>query len=399
MLISKQMVQAVEQGSMIRKMFEAGAILRKEHGDKVCDFSIGNPDLAPPACIADSLRKLADKVQEPASLGYMQNAGFPFARTSLAKYLTDEQNITLSENDVLLTCGAAGAIQVFFNTTLEAGDEVLGISPYFVEYNRYVSCSQGVFKPIQAKEDFSPDIEALENAINSKTRAILINSPNNPTGIIYTESMIKELIALVERASKKQNRFIYLLADEPYRFLAYEDTVPSLLDKSAHCVVLGSFSKNLALAGERIGYIGLSPLLQERSLLMSGLVQAHRYLGFVNAPIVGQYLMDAALNDVDLHKNLETARLIYKKRRDIFASILDEAGIEYNMPQGAFYFFPKSPTKDEKVFLDALKDELVLAVAGTGFGRSGHFRLSFAVPDKMIENSRQGFINAVKKCK
>ncbi len=399
MLISKQMVQAVEQGSMIRKMFEAGAILRQEHGDKVCDFSIGNPDLAPPSCVANSLRKLADKVHEPASLGYMQNAGFAFARTTLAKYLSEEQNITLTENDVLLTCGAAGAIQVFFNTTLEAGDEVLGISPYFVEYNRYVSCSQGVFKPIPAKEDFSPDFDALEKAINPKTRAILINSPNNPTGKIYNEETIKQLIDLVERASKKQNRFIYLLADEPYRFLAYDDDVPSLLDKSAHCVVLGSFSKNIALAGERIGYIGLSPLLAERSLLMAGLLQAHRYLGFVNAPIVGQYLMDEALQDVDFKKNLDAGRAIYKKRRDLFASILTEAGIEFNMPQGAFYFFPKSPTADEKIFLEALKDELVLAVAGTGFGRSGHFRLSFAVPDKMIENSRQGFINAVKKCK
>ncbi len=397
MVLSKEMVEAVNNGSAIRKMFEAGALLRKEYGDKVCDFSIGNPDLAPPACIAKALKDLAEKVHEPASLGYMPNAGFPFARNTLANYLSTEQNTKISEDDVLLTCGAAGAIQVFFNTVLDPQDEVLGISPYFIEYDRYVSCSQGIFKPVPALEDFNPDFEALEKAITPKTRALLINSPNNPTGMVYNSNTIQRLIKLVEEASIKHNRMIYLLSDEPYRFLAYEDEVPSLLDKSAHCVVLGSFSKNLALAGERIGYIALSPLLEERALLMAGLVQAHRFLGFVNAPIVGQYLMHEALSDKNLHQNLANARDIYLERRNIFASILDDAGIEYNLPKGAFYFFPKSPIKDVPLFLDHLKNELILAVNGKGFGKEGHFRLSFAVENSIIEQSRQGFINATKK--
>ncbi len=398
-IISKEMVQNIESGSMIRKMFETGAQLRAIHGDKVCDFSLGNPDLAPPACVATALRELADKVSTPASLGYMLNSGFEFARQSLANYLSEEQHIVLAPSDVILTCGAAGGIQVFFKTVLDPQDEVLGISPYFVEYNKYIACNGGVFKAIAAKEDFSPDFDALEQAISEKTRAIMINSPNNPTGVIYSEDDVKGLIALVEKASAKFGRMIYLVSDEPYRFLAYDSEVPSLLDKSKHCVVFGSFSKNLALAGERIGYIALSPLFDERSLLMAGLTQANRFLGFVNAPIVGQYLMDAALNSPDIKQNLDNAKAIYRKRRDMFAKILTDAGINFIMPQGAFYFFPQSPIADEQIFVDALKEELILAVPGRGFGRAGHFRLSFAVPDAVIANSAEGFKKAVAKVK
>ncbi len=397
-IISKEMETTIENGSMIRKMFETGAQLRAEYGaDKVCDFSLGNPDLAAPESIIKALEKMVEKAKEPAALGYMQNAGFEFARKSLADYLSKEQNCTLDASDVVLTCGAAGGMNVFFRTVLNAGDEVLGISPYFVEYFKYIGSHNGVFKPIPSLENtFEPDIKALEEAINEKTRAILINTPNNPTGVIYSKEVILKLIALVERASKKFNTFIYLLADEPYRFLAYDKEVPSILDKSAHCVVIGSFSKNLALAGERVGYIALSPLLENRALLMAGLVQANRFLGYVNAPVIGQYLMDAGLNSEDLQKNFEEAKAIYAKRREIFASVLKEANIEFLMPEGAFYFFIKSPVADEKIFVEALKKELVLAVPGSGFGKAGYVRLSFAVPDKMIENSRQGFINAVK---
>ncbi len=398
-LVSKEMEKSLEQGSLIRKMFEEGAKMRLEHGDKVCDFSLGNPDLAPPASVANALRKLADKVSTPASLGYMPNAGYEFARKTLAKYLSTEQNIELSHQQLLLTCGAAGGIQVFFQTVLNAGDEVLGISPYFVEYNKYVTSNNGVFKAVPSLANFMPDIEAIEKAITPQTRAIIINSPNNPTGVIYDENSIRAIIDIIESASKKNDRIIYLVSDEPYRFLSYEDDVQSLLDKSAHCVVLGSFSKNLALAGERMGYVAISPLLDKSESLMAGLIQANRYLGFVNAPVVGQYLMDAALNSPDLKENLDKARGIYLKRRDLFADILSAAGIEFILPQGAFYFFPKSPVEDETLFIQALKKELILAVPGRGFGRAGHFRLSFAVNDTMIENSREGFKRAVEALK
>ncbi len=400
-LISKEMEQNIASGSMIRKMFEAGALLRAEHGaDKVCDFSLGNPDLAAPQSVITALEKIAEKAKEPASLGYMPNAGFEFARNTLASYLSKEQNCSLTSADVVLTCGAAGGMNVFFRTVLNPGDEVLGISPFFVEYFKYVGSNNGVFKPISSQKDtFAPDIEALENAITEKTRAILINTPNNPSGVIYSEEDIAKLIELVERASKKYNTFIYLLADEPYRFLAYDKKVPSVLDKSAHAVIIGSFSKNLALAGERVGYIALSPLLEERDLLMGGLVQANRFLGFVNAPVIGQYLMDAALSSSELQKGLDEAKEVYAKRREIFSDILKSAGIEFQEPDGAFYFFIKSPTADESIFVAALKEQLILAVPGSGFGCPGYVRLSFAVPTEMIERSREGFKKAVESLK
>ncbi len=400
-ILSDAMELNLEQGSMIRKMFEAGAKLRAEFGaDKVCDFSLGNPDLAPPPSVAKALKELSENCQKPASLGYMPNAGFDFARKTLANYLSKEQNIALTENDLVLTCGAAGAMHVLFRTILNPQDEVLGISPFFVEYNKYVDSHNGVFKPIPALDgSFLPDIKALEEAMNEKTRAIIINSPNNPTGVVYSAEVIAELVALVERASKKFGRMIYLVSDEPYRFLAYDEEVPSLLNLSANCVVLGSFSKNLSLAGERIGYIALSPLLEEREKLMSGLVQANRFLGYVNAPIVGQYLMHAALNDADLQKNLDAGKAIYRDRRDKLTKILKDAGIEFNAPQGAFYFFIKSPVTDERIFVDELKKQLILAVPGRGFGKAGYVRLSFAVPTQTIENSAEGFKKAVEALK
>ncbi len=398
-ILSDAMEANLEQGSMIRKMFEAGAKLRAEYGaDKVCDFSLGNPDLAPPACVARALKELSESCSKPASLGYMPNAGFDFARKSLANYLSKEQNTQLTENDVVLTCGAAGAMHVFFRTVLNPGDEVLGISPFFVEYNKYVDSHNGVFKPIPALDGtFMPDINALENALTEKTRAIIINSPNNPTGVIYSAKIVKELVDLVERASKKYNRMVYLVSDEPYRFLAYEEEVPSLLNLSANCIILGSFSKNLSLAGERVGYIALSPLLEQREMLMAGLVQANRFLGYVNAPIIGQHLMHTALNDADLEKCFSESKEIYRERRDILAKILKDAGIEFIVPQGAFYFFVKSPVEDERTFVDELKKELILAVPGRGFGKAGYIRLSYAVPTKMIENSAEGFKKAAAR--
>ncbi len=400
-ILSNAMEQNIEQGSMIRKMFEAGAKLRAEFGaDKVCDFSIGNPDLAPPPCVATTLKNLSDACQKPASLGYMQNAGFDFARKTLANYLSKEQNVSLTENDVVLTCGAAGAMHVFFRTVLNPQDEVLGISPFFVEYSKYVDSHNGVFKPIPALDgSFLPDLDAIEKAINEKTRALIINSPNNPTGVIYPAETLSKLVEILEKASAKYGRMIYLVSDEPYRFLAYEDEVPSLLNLSANCVVLGSFSKNLSLAGERIGYIAISPLLQEKELLMGGLVQANRFLGYVNAPVIGQYLMHDALNDADLEKNLSAGKEIYRERRDKLSKILKDAGIEFNVPQGAFYFFIKSPVADERIFNAELQKELILAVPGRGFGKEGYLRLSFAVPTQTIETSAAGFKRAVERLK
>ncbi len=400
-IVSDYMQETLKHGSAIRKMFEEGNAMKAKFGaDKVCDFSIGNPDLAPPSCVQKTLQELAEKSRQPSSFGYMQNAGFDFARATLAQFLTKEQNITLDKNDVLLTCGAAGGMHVLLRSILNNGDVVLGISPFFVEYIKYVESNNGIFKAVPSHaESFMPDIDAIEKAIDEKTRAIIVNSPNNPTGVIYTKEVMQELAKVAERASQKYGHIIYIISDEPYRFLTYDIEVPSVLDISANFIAIGSFSKSLSLAGERIGYVALSPLFEERGTLMAGLIQANRFLGFVNAPTVGQYLMNDALSCPDLAEILEKTKEKYRKRRDKLAEVLTNAGIEYKLPQGAFYFFIKSPTQDEKIFIEELKKEHILAVPGSGYGVSGYARLSYAVPDEVIERSAAGYKKAVENLK
>ncbi|MDD6087758.1 MAG: pyridoxal phosphate-dependent aminotransferase [Desulfovibrionaceae bacterium] len=391
--ISAQIKQSIEGGSWIRRMFEAGIQLKQKYGnDAVCDFSLGNPDLAPPEAVGKTLRAFAEKVDAPFSLGYMPNAGFPWAREKLAAWLAEEHKTALSGNDVLLSCGAAGALNAFFHSVLEPGDEVLTFAPCFVEYVSYVANHGGVLKTVPSETDtFAPDFNALENAITAKTRALIINSPHNPTGVVYTEAEIRQIAELLQKASEKYGRAVYLVADEPYRFLTFDGvTVPSPLPLYPYAVVVSSFSKNLSLAGERIGYIALSPLFEERSELMGALTLSNRVLGFVNPPVIGQHIMAGALgSQVDVE--------VYRKRRDLMASILQDAGYEFRMPQGAFYFFPKAPGGDDVAFVNRLVKERILAVPGKGFFGPGYFRLAFCVEDEVIARSAEGFKKAIQK--
>ena len=390
-LLSDAIMESMEKGSWIRRMFEAAIVLKKEHGeDAVCDFSLGNPDLPPPPAVADGLRKLADKINQPFSLGYMPNGGYAWARAALAEHLSKEQGVPLTGNDVLLTCGAAGGLNSLFKSILNPGDEVLALAPYFVEYGAYVGNHNGVFRTVRTQPDtFSPDLAALEQAITPRTRALIVNSPNNPTGQVYTLAELKAIAALLEAKSRENGRPIFLIADEPYRFLAYDGVeVPSLLPLYDYAVVASSFSKNLSMPGERVGYLALSPRMQGREVLMNGLMLSNRILGFVNPPVVGQHLMVAALgSEVDPN--------IYKRRRDAMASILTDAGYEFLMPKGAFYFFPKAPGGDDIVFTNKLMEQLVLAVPGTGFGGPGHFRLAFCVDETVIHRAAAGLRKAI----
>lgn len=379
----------LENSSMIRRMFEAGIELRKQHGaENVFDFSLGNPDLPPPAQVADGLRELAGKVDEPFSFGYMPNAGFPWAREILAEYLTGEQGVRVEPEQVMLSCGAAGALNAFFKAVLNQGDEVLCIAPYFVEYGFYIDNHGGVLKPVPAREDFSLDLAAVEAAFTPKTRAIIINSPNNPTGQIYSREELAALAATLRRKSAEYGRPIFLASDEPYRFLAYDGAeVPSVLPLYEYAVVLGSFAKNLSLPGERIGYLLISPELPEGQRLMNGAIMANRILGYVNPPLVGQYILKHALgHNVDLD--------VYAARREAMSEVLTAAGYDFIRPRGAFYFFPKAPGGDDKKFVERLTRELVLAVPGSGFGRAGYFRLAFCVDERVIRRSADGFKRA-----
>ncbi|MBE6368957.1 MAG: pyridoxal phosphate-dependent aminotransferase [Lentisphaerae bacterium] len=391
-LLSNEIASALGNSSMIRKMFEAGNELRKKYGsDKVYDFSLGNPDVPAPAAVKTALQDIAAKADEPFALGYMPNAGYPECRAKLGEYLTREQGERVPASHVVTTCGAAGGINAFFRAVLEPGDEVICPAPYFVEYAFYAGNFGGKLLPVATKPDtFELDCDAIAAAITPKTRAVLVNSPNNPTGQIYTRSELEALAEVMREAGRKYNRVIYLIADEPYRYLNYDNCeVPSVFSVYAPSVVIGSFSKTLSLAGERIGYVAVNPALEGAEELLNGVIMTNRILGFVNAPAVAQQIL---IRSVDSTIDLD----IYRRRRNLMAQVLSDAGIEFLMPKGAFYFFPKSPVADERIFVDKLLQERILAVPGRGFGMAGYFRLTFCVDESIIANSAESFKNAMK---
>ena len=394
-LLNNQVKNFLSNSSMIRKMFEAGIELKKKYGaDNVYDFSLGNPDLPVPATVQKSLENIAAHSLEPFAHGYMPNAGYPAVREKLAKKLSLEQGHEIPASNVLMTCGAAGGLNVFFRTVLEKDDEVIVPSPYFVEYGFYTSNFGGKLVPVESKDfTFELDLEKLEAAFNEKTRAIIINSPHNPTGQIYSREEMTRLGEIIEKKSKEFNHVIYLIADEPYRFLNYDGAeIPSVFDVCTNSVVIGSYSKTLSLAGERIGYIAVNPAIENSIELMNGLILSNRILGFVNAPAIAQRIVaDCLDSEADMN--------VYRQRRNLMADVLKSAGLEFTMPKGAFYFFVKSPVEDEKIFVETLTKHCVLAVPGSGFGKKGYVRFAFCVSEKVIENSRESIKKAVAEFK
>ena len=392
-IVTRELSDAMASSSWIRRMFEKGIELKKLHGaDAVCDFSLGNPDVPPPAETLAALREIAENAVKPLGLGYCPNAGIPAVRETMAKYLSRQQETGLSAADVVMTVGAAGALVSFFRAVIEPGDEVIAPAPYFVEYASYCGHFGGVLKPVKSiAPRFNLDLEAIEKAITEKTRAIIVNSPNNPTGCIYSLEELKRLAAIVDKVNSTRERPLFLVSDEPYRAFAYDGAqVPAMLPLSPFACVLGSFSKTLSLAGERIGYFVANPAMPGHETLTAAVTLTNRTLGFVNAPVIGQRLA-AALTDVTV--DLE----IYDRRRKLMAKVLTDAGIEFEMPKGAFYFFVKSPVEDDTVFVEALQDELILAVPGRGFGFPGYVRLSCSVDEAIISRSADGFVRAMKK--
>lgn len=392
-VVSTQVGDYLSRASMIRRMFDAGIELKKLHGeDKVCDFSLGNPDLPAPAAVQTELYQLAERALEPNCFGYMPNAGFPWARERLAEFLSQEQTCTLSARNVIITVGAAGGINVLLRAIMNPGDELLAFSPYFVEYGFYAENSGGRFRTIPAGPGFRPDLAALERALTPTVRAIIINSPNNPTGVIYSREELEGITRLLAAKSAEYGRPIFLISDEPYRYLIYDGAqVPPVLPLYEYAVVVGSFSKTLGIAGERVGYLAFAPQMPALDTLLNACILTNRILGFVNPPVIGQYLMSAALgSQVDVS--------IYDARRKAMAEVLDNAGIKYQMPKGAFYFFPEVPVGangDDKAFVQKLVEELVLVVPGSGFGCPGHFRMTFCMDEAIIRRSAAGFVKAV----
>jgi aspartate aminotransferase len=388
MAISRKVREQMKNSSWIRKMFEEGIELRSIHGpENVFDLSLGNPLLEPPAEFKAEISRLINE-DTPNTHRYMPNAGFPEVRASVAKVLAEESGTPITGVEILMTVGAAGAINTILRSILDKDDEVVLIAPFFAEYIFYVEHQTGVSKVANCDENWLPNIESLETTIGPKTRAVIINSPNNPTGVIYPESSIKAISAVIQRAEEKFGTEIYLISDEPYRKLIYTDTpYPFIFGHHPRSIVATSHSKDLGLAGERIGYIAVNPVDPGKADLLDALNFSIRTLGFVNAPALMQRVVagiQRATVDID----------IYRNKRDLLYNALTKIGYKCVKPDGAFYVFPKSPMPDDTEFVAQLQKELVLVVPGVGFGTPGFFRASYCVDDWVIQGAIAGFEKA-----
>jgi len=391
MAIAKKIKASMVNSSMIRKMFEEGAVMKKKYGaDNVYDFSLGNPNIEPPGKFKKELIKLAAK-SIPLKHGYAPNAGFHETRQAIAAKINDTYGLDLSADHVILSCGAAGALNVIFKSILDPKDEVIILKPFFVEYPFYVDNYGGVVKFVRTKEDFSLDIEAIGKAISKRTKAIIINSPNNPTGKVYSRKNIADLAALLRKKEKALHKTIYLISDEPYHEIVYDDIqIPSVLKAYPNSIAAYSYSKTLSLPGERIGYMAVNPKMCEAQDMISALILCTRILGFVHAPAFMQRII-VNLQNVKVDVN------VYKRKRDLLCAGLAKAGYQFVKPQGAFYLFVKSPIPDDVKFVKMLLQKNILVVPGSGFGGSGYFRIAFCVDDATIINSMRGFAEAIRE--
>jgi len=394
MAVSKKIEGMITQSSWIRKMFEDGIRLKQQFGaENVFDFSLGNPNVPPPPELKKAILEVA-KDERPGVHGYMPNAGFSATRAAVATKLSRDHGVPLSADHVIMTCGAAGALNVILKTLLDPGDEVIVPAPYFVEYPSYVDNHGGAVKPVMSKGDFSLDLWAIEGAVTEKTKAVLINTPNNPTGRVYDEASIRALASLLEDKGKKIGHPIHLISDEPYDRIVYDGVkVPSLLKAYRHSLIANSFSKTLSIPGERIGFIAVNPAIDSLEQLLGGLVMCNRTLGFVNAPAFIQRVLPKVL-----HVEVNAAE--YQRKRDLLCDGLAACGYEFTKPEGAFYLFPKSPIADDVEFVRALQKKNILTVPGSGFGAPGYFRIAYCVDDATIFNAMQGFgevIRAMRK--
>lgn len=382
-----------KNASAIRKMFEEGKILKAKYGeDNVFDFSLGNPDLDPPQEVLDAIKEVAADTSHGAH-AYMSNAGYDSCRAAMAQKESQEQGVTVDASCVIMTVGAASAISSAIKALIMPGEEVLVPSPFFAEYTHYAHNHGGVLVPIPTKKDFSLDVDAIKAALNKKTVAVIINSPNNPTGKIYSAAEIRELCSALKEFGKANGRYPYLICDEPYRSIVYDGaTVPPVFLEYEYAVIVTSFAKNLSLPGERVGYICVNPANPEKAEFVAAATMAFRILGCVNAPAFFQKVVAKSWNaPVDYSS--------YLKRRDLLMEVLDNAGIEYEKPQGAFYIFAKVPAAfgdDDAAFVEHLEKNLILCAPGRGFGMKGYFRIAYCVPEKTIVNSREAFYKAAR---
>ncbi|MGC4056221.1 MAG: pyridoxal phosphate-dependent aminotransferase [Paludibaculum sp.] len=385
MNISQTIAAQLENASWIRRMFEEGARLKVERGaENVYDYTLGNPDVEPPSQVLQALTRIV-AAGVPNSHGYMPNPGFPAVRQAVANQLQRETGLPFGAEDIFMTVGSAGACNVILKSILDPGDEVIVLIPCFSEYRFYISNHSGRMVPVETGDDFLPDINRISAAITSRTRAIILNTPNNPTGRVYSEDVLRGLNSMLAAAGHE----ILVISDEPYKRLVFDgNTQPEVASHITNTAICNSWSKSQALPGERIGYLALSPQVKNRAALRAACAFTNRILGFINAPALWQLVeLEAMDQTVDV--------TLYERKRDLLCESLSRAGYEVHKPEGTFYVFLRTPISDDIAFVRALAQEGVLGVPGAGFGRSGYVRLSLTVPEEMIRKSIPGFVAAL----
>jgi aspartate aminotransferase len=384
MSISRTIAEQMEHASWIRRMFEIGLELRRERGpENVFDFTLGNPEVEPPAPVIAALRRVVAE-NRPRSHAYMPNAGYPEVRGAIARGLATRTGLPFTAADIVMTVGAAGAINIVLKSILDPGDEVILLNPIFPEYRFYVENHGGKVVLAETDSDFQPDAARIAAAITPRTKAIILNTPNNPTGAMYSEAALRELNGLARDP-------ILVISDEPYRSLIFDGATPPeplrLIERS---VLAFSWSKAMAIPGERVGYLAMSPRLGEIAALRDACTFANRILGFINAPAIWQWVAGAVPDTI-----VDVAQ--YQAKRDRLCDALTAMGYHAPRPQGSFYVFPKTPIADDVAFIRRLMSEGILAVPGSGFGRAGYMRLSLTISHADLERSLAGFERALKK--
>jgi len=389
--IADRVQKSMAQGSWVRRMFEEGARLKRQYGEEnVFDLSLGNPVMEPPVEFRQELRRLVENPL-PGMHRYMENAGYPETRAAVAAQLSLETSIKFTMNDIIMTCGAAGGLNVALKTILNEGDEVIIFAPYFPEYTNYIDNHGGIARVVPTDEQFIPKLDILETAIGAKTKAVLINSPNNPSGAVYGEDLVHQLGELLSKKETQYGTQIFLISDEAYRKIIYDGLkYPSPLPHHPQSIIVASHSKDLALPGERIGYIAVNPACSQREELVGGFIYCNRTLGYVNAPALMQHVVSRL-------QSVTVPVAEYQKRRDFLYDHLTEMGYSVMKPQGAFYMFPKSPLEDDVALVRELQSWRVLTVPGRGFGTPGYFRISYCVDDRTLEGSLAGFHKTAQK--
>ncbi len=377
--------------SWIRRMFEEGLELKQRYGEEnIFDLSLGNPIMEPPAEFFQEIKRIAEH-PTPGMHRYMSNAGYAETRAAVAEQLSLETGIKFTMNDVVMTHGAAGALNVVLKTILNQGDEVIIFAPYFAEYVHYVGNHYGVSRILSTDEQFTPRVDELEEAINERTRAVLLNSPNNPSGAVYSEEQLREIGEVLHKKEAELGTHILLISDEAYRKLIYDGLeYPFPVHHHTNSIIATSHSKDLALPGERIGYIAVHPECRNREELVNGFIHVNRTLGFVNASALMQHIVRHL-------QGVTVSVAEYQRKRDFVYHNLAAMGYSMVKPQGAFFLFPKSPIGDDVEFVRELQKLKVLTVPGQGFGTPGYFRIAYCVEDRVLEGSLGGLREAARK--